>query len=57
MEELKVYSLEEVTGILQLTKRTLYNYINGNKLKAVKIGKYWRVQHKDLKEFIEQGTN
>ena len=57
MQELKVYTLEEVRGILKLTQRTLYNYIKNRDLKATKIGKYWRVQHTDLEEFIEKGTN
>ncbi len=57
MEEIKVYTLEEVREILKLTQRTLYNYIKNGDLKATKIGKYYRVQHKDLQEFIENGTN
>ena len=57
MQELKVYTLEEVREILKLTQRTLYNYIKNRDLKATKIGKYWRVQHTDLEEFIEKGTN
>ena len=55
--ELKIYSLKEVEEILQVTQRTLYNYIKEGKLKATKIGKYWRVSHEDLKQFIEKGTN
>ncbi len=55
--ELKIYSLKEVEEILQVTQRTLYNYIKEGKLKATKIGKHWRVSHEDLKEFIEKGTN
>lgn len=56
-EEIKIYTLKEVEDILQVTRRTLYNYINRGDLKATKIGKYWRVQHSDLKEFVEHGTN
>jgi excisionase family DNA binding protein len=50
--ELKVYTLKEVAEILQVTRRTIYNYIKDGKLKAFKMGKYWRVRHEDLKEFI-----
>lgn len=57
MEEFKLYSVEEVTEILKVTQRTLYNYIKSGTLKAVKVGKYWRVKHEDLKEFIDNGTN
>lgn len=53
---IKVYTLEEVAEILQLTRRTLYNYIKSGKLKAVKIGKYWRVPEEALQHFINTGT-
>ncbi len=54
--EIKLYSIDEVMGILQVTQRTVYNYIKSGSLKANKIGKYWRVKHKDLQNFINQGT-
>lgn len=49
---IKVYSVEELTELLQVTQRTIYNYIKGGNLKAVKIGKYWRVTEEALKEFL-----
>lgn len=52
MTEIKVYTLPEVGDILKVTQRTLYNYIKAGKLKAVKIGKYWRVHHEDLNTFL-----
>lgn len=57
MEELKVYTLREVKDILKVTQRTLYTYIKGGQLRATKIGKYWRVKHSDMEEFINTGTN
>ena len=56
MQEIKVYTLREVEDILKVTQRTVYNYINSGKLKAVKMGKYWRVRHEDLDAFLH-GTN
>ena len=56
MTEIKVYTLDEVADILKLTKRTLYTYIDEGKLKAVKMGKYWRVSDEALREFISIGT-
>lgn len=53
MTDLKFYTLDEVADIIKLTRRSLYTYINNGKLKAVKIGKYWRVSESDLKSFIE----
>ena len=52
-----LYTVEEISEILKVTERTIYNYIKSNDLKAVKIGKYWRIKHSDLEEFIDHGTN
>ena len=52
MQVIKVYTLGEVQDILKVTQRTVYNYIKGGKLKAVKMGKYWRVRHEDLDAFL-----
>ena len=49
---MKVYTLEELVEVLHVTRRTLYNYIREGKLKAVKMGKYWRVTEKQLEEFL-----
>jgi len=56
MSTIKVFTLEEVAEILHLTRRTLYNYIKNGQLKAVKIGKYWRVSEETLQQFIQNGT-
>jgi len=56
MSEIKIYTLEEVMDILHVTQRTMYRYIKTGKLKAVKIGKYWRVSPEALQDFIKNGT-
>ena len=56
MAEIEVYSLDEVQKILQVTRRSIYSYIRDGKLKAVKIGKYWRVTRENLEEFLRVGT-
>jgi excisionase family DNA binding protein len=56
MAEIRVYTLEEVCEILSITKRTVYNYIKAGKLKAFKMGKYWRVTEENLRAFIGQDT-
>ncbi|MBN2504989.1 MAG: helix-turn-helix domain-containing protein [Bacilli bacterium] len=56
MEDFKLYTVDEIASILKVTKRTLYNYIKSGVLKAVKIGKYWRIKHSDLQDFIDKGT-
>jgi len=52
-----LYTVKETKEILKVTQRTLYNYIKNGDLKAVKIGKYWRIRQSDLAEFIENGTS
>lgn len=56
MAELKVYTIEEVVELLKVTRRTVYSYIKDGKLKAVKLGKYWRVTEKNLEDFLNKGT-
>lgn len=56
MEDIKVYTLREVEAILKVTQRTLYNYIKGGQLKAVKLGRNWRVTEEALREFLNTGT-
>ena len=56
MAEIEVYSLDEVQKILQVTRRSIYSYVKDGKLKAVKIGKYWRVTRENLEEFLRVGT-
>jgi excisionase family DNA binding protein len=55
--ELKVYTLEEIAELLHITRRTLYTYVKEGKLKAVKVGKYWRVTEKNLEAFLAKGTD
>lgn len=55
--DIKVYTLEEIAELLHITRRTLYTYVKEGKLKAVKVGKYWRVTEKNLQEFLERGTD
>lgn len=49
---IKVYTILEVAEILQVGRRAVYSYIKDGKLKAVKIGKEWRINEPDLKEFL-----
>lgn len=53
---IKLYSLEEVAAILHITRRTVYTYVHAGKLKAVKIGKYWRVSEENLQSLLSTGT-
>lgn len=56
MSELKVYTIDEIAELLHITRRTLYTYLKTGKLKAIKVGKYWRVTEENLKDFLSKGT-
>lgn len=53
MDEIKLYTLDEVDEILKVTRRTLYTYIKTGKLKANKVGRGWRVPKETLQAFID----
>jgi excisionase family DNA binding protein len=49
----KIYTIEEIMEMLKVTRRTVYNYVKHRGLKTMKIGKYLRVNEKDLKDFLK----
>lgn len=57
MEDIKVYTLKEVQDILKVTQRTLYNYIKADQIKAIKLGREWRVTEEALQDFLTTGTD
>lgn len=56
-KDIEVYTLKEIEELLQVTRRTIYNWIKDGKLKAFKVGKGWRVSKEALEEFTRTGTN
>lgn len=52
VSDIKLYTLEELTDMLNVTVYTLRNYVKSGKLKAAKIGGKWRVSEDNLKKFI-----
>lgn len=49
----KLYKVEEIAEILQVTKMTVYRYIKAKKIKAYKIGKEIRIDGADFEAFLE----
>ena len=47
-----VLTLKEVADRLRLHPNTLRRYIKEGKLAAMKFGRVWRVEEKDLEEFM-----
>ncbi|WP_020580089.1 helix-turn-helix domain-containing protein [Actinopolymorpha alba] len=47
----RLYSVEQVAERLGLHVRTIRNYVREGRLKAVRIGKQYRIAHEDLEAF------
>ena len=56
MTDIKVYTTEEALEILKVTQRTLYRYIKARQIKAIKLGREYRITEDALKDFLERGT-
>lgn len=56
MAEIKVYTTEEALEVLKVTKRTLYRYIKAGQIKAVRLGREYRITEDALRDFLEHGT-
>lgn len=50
----KLLTIKDVADILNVTKRTIYNYIQDNKLKPIKVGGKLLFKENDIKELIEK---
>jgi excisionase family DNA binding protein len=53
-ENIPLYSVDETAAILKVTRRTVYTYLKSEELKAVKLGKEWRIKYEDLLSFIKK---
>jgi excisionase family DNA binding protein len=50
------YTVEQIAGMLGIHPKTIQRYIREGKLRAVKIGKGWRVTGYDLSTFTESAS-
>jgi len=51
---IKTYTIDELMRILQISRRSIYNYIRQKKLKAYKLGGSYRVSVEQLQKFLSQ---
>jgi len=54
MSQTTLLKVSEVAQVLKLNILTVYQYIRQEKLSAVKIGRNYRIEEKDLRGFIEK---
>ena len=52
----KLLTTQEVADYLGLTRRTIYTYIQSGSLRAVKVGREWRIKESELEAFINRGS-
>ncbi len=52
----KMLSLREVSELLDLHINTIRNYVKDGKLRAVKFGRVWRVEEKEIVRIRRQGV-
>lgn len=51
----KLYTLQEVADILHVTRKTIYNYMKAKKIKAIKVGRTYRVTQEELNKYLTEG--
>ncbi len=49
----KFLSPEEVANKLGISNKTVYKWLNERRLKGAKMGHLWRIDTKDLEQFID----
>ncbi|MBN2307223.1 helix-turn-helix domain-containing protein [Candidatus Peregrinibacteria bacterium] len=49
----RLYTTEQVAKLLQIHPLTVLKYINSGKLRAVKLGRVYRVTEGSLQKFLE----
>ena len=50
-------TVAQVAATLQIREKLVRNHIKEKRLKAIKIGKYWRIKPEDLHAFIEGNSS
>jgi len=53
MQEL--YTPQEVAEMLKVPRKTVYTWLQANKLSGLKVGDLWRIPKTSLEEFLQSG--
>lgn len=48
----KLYEVEDLVGMLKVSRITVQGYLRSGRIKGIKIGKRWHVTEKNLKDFL-----
>lgn len=52
-----LYTVHDAADMLKVTESTVRNLIHDKRLRAIKIGKEWRIAEKDLLSFLNENAN
>ncbi len=52
IEGMKLYEVEDLVRMLNVSRVTVQSYLRAGRIKGVKIGKRWHVTDKNLKAFL-----
>lgn len=54
VKEKEFYKAEDLAGLLEVNIMTIYRYIKGNRLKAYKIGREFRIDKVEFQAFLKK---
>lgn len=57
MKEIVCYTADEAAKILKMGKSTLYTYIRSGQIKAVKIGRKYRIMESEIQRLLQLPAN
>ncbi|MCG8505421.1 MAG: helix-turn-helix domain-containing protein, partial [Sphingomonadales bacterium] len=52
-----LYTVHDAADMLKVTESTVRSLIHDKRLRAIKIGKEWRIAEKDLLSFLNENAN
>ena len=48
----ELYTIQQITSLLQVSDETVYRHIRSGKLTAIRVGGLWRVRKEALDKFL-----
>ena len=51
----KMYNIDQVAEMLRLCRITVFRYIKSGKIKAIKIGREWRIKQEEIDRIMREG--
>ena len=52
---MKMYNIDQVAEMLRLCRITVFRYIKSGKIKAIKIGREWRIKQDEIDRIMREG--